>query len=101
MVITILCLLHLESDVVLDDHDNDDLYSHHDDDSDDEIWNMEGEQFENSLQRVFNEFYWTYISHKFVETILQNINCDCVFIMNAKKRSKFRKILGYKTMEVW
>ena len=37
-----ICLLHLESDVVLDDHDNGDLDSHHDDDSDDESRSMEG-----------------------------------------------------------
>ena len=48
---------------------------------------MEGDQFENSLQRVFSE---SYLAHprKFVETIPQNINGDCVFILNPQNRSK-------------
>ena len=76
----------LESDVVSDHSDNDDLDSHHDDDNVDEIRSMEGDQFENSLQRVFSESYWPHIPHKFEETIPQNMNGDCVFVLNAQNR---------------
>ena len=84
----LICLLHLKSDVVSDDNDNDDLDSHHDDDSDDEIKSMEGDQFENFLQRVFSESCWAHIPRKFAETIPQDINGDCVFVLNAQSRSK-------------
>ena len=49
---------------------------------------MEGDQFENSLQRVFSESYCTHIPRKFVETIPQNISGDCGFVLDAKNRSK-------------
>ena len=49
---------------------------------------MEGDQLENSLQRVFSESYGVHIPRKFVETIPQNINGDCVFALNARNRSK-------------
>ena len=49
---------------------------------------MEGDQFENSLQRVFSELYWAHIPRKFVEKIPQNIYGDCVFVLNAQNRSK-------------
>ena len=61
-----ICQLHLQSDVVKDDHDNDDLDSHHDDDSDDKIRSIEDEQFENSLRRVFIEPNWAHIPRKFI-----------------------------------
>ena len=70
------------------DDNNDDLDSHHDDDSDDEIRSIEGGQFKNSSQRVFSESYWAYIRRKFAETIPQNINGDCVFVLNAQNRLK-------------
>ena len=49
---------------------------------------MEGKKFGNSLQRVFSESYWAHIPRKFVETIPQNIIGDCVFVLNARNRSK-------------
>ena len=51
----------MESDAVSDDNDNDDLDSHHDDNSNDEIRSKKGDQFENSLQRVFSESCWAHI----------------------------------------
>ena len=50
---------------------------------------MEGDQFENSLQRFFSELYWAQIPRKFVETIPQNTYGDCVFVLNAQNRSKY------------
>ena len=75
----------MESDAVSDDNDNDDLDSNHDDDSDEEIRSIKGDQFENSLQRVFNE---SERICEFVETIPQNLNGDCVFVLNAQNKSK-------------
>ena len=49
---------------------------------------MEGDQFENSLQRFFSDSYWAYISPRFAETIPQNINGDCLFVLNAQNRLK-------------
>ena len=49
---------------------------------------MKGDQFKNSLQRDFNESYWAHIPRNFVETIPQNINGNCVFVLNTQNRSK-------------
>ena len=72
----------------MDDNYNDDLDSHHDDDSDGEIRSMEDDQFENFLQRVFSESYWADTPRKFTEAIPQNINGDFVFILNPENRLK-------------